>query len=202
VLAVGNQEPESLRSFECAGSRFIRNPWGADARAAVQHLAESGGAALLVGTGLTMVDLALSLDAAGHTGRIIALSRRGLVPRGHADYEPVTVEKEEVPTGNVRVLWRWLRRRGAEVGWRAAIDSLRPHSHPLWQSLSGDEQRRFLRHARPWWDVHRHRIAPEVAATVARMIADAQPAYQAAVNSARRGTVEVLDGAALIITAH
>jgi uncharacterized NAD(P)/FAD-binding protein YdhS len=172
VLAVGNQEPESLRSFEDAGSRFIRNPWGADARAAVQHLAESGEAALLVGTGLTMVDLALSLDAAGHTGRIIALSRRGLVPRGHADYEPVTVEKEEVPTGNVRVLWRWLRRRGAEVGWRAAIDSLRPHSHPLWQSLSGDEQRRFLRHARPWWDVHRHRIAPEVAATVARMIAD------------------------------
>jgi UrcA family protein len=33
-------------------------------------------------------------------------------------------------------------------------------------------------------------------------IADAQPAYQAAVNSARHGTVEVLEGAALIITAH
>jgi uncharacterized NAD(P)/FAD-binding protein YdhS len=70
------------------------------------------------------------------------------------------------------VLWRWLRRRGAEVGWRAAVDSLRPHSHAIWQSLSADEQRRFLRHARPWWDVHRHRIAPEVAATVARLVVE------------------------------
>ena len=59
-----------------------------------------------------------------------------------------------------------------EVGWRAAVDSLRPHSHALWQGLDDDEQRRFLRHARPWWDVHRHRIAPEVAATVARMVGD------------------------------
>jgi uncharacterized NAD(P)/FAD-binding protein YdhS len=172
VLAVGNQEPEALSAFQGIGSRFIRNPWGADARAAVQELAESGEAALLVGTGLTMVDLVLSLDAAGHRGRIIALSRRGLVPRGHADYEPLSVEQKEVPTGSVRALWRWLRRRAADVGWRAAIDSLRPHSHPLWQSLGVDQQRRFLRHARPWWDVHRHRIAPEVAATVARMVAD------------------------------
>jgi uncharacterized NAD(P)/FAD-binding protein YdhS len=65
-----------------------------------------------------------------------------------------------------------LRRRGAEVGWRAAVDSLRPYSHPLWQGLNPEQQRRFMRHARPWWDVHRHRIAPEVAATVARMIAE------------------------------
>jgi len=69
-------------------------------------------------------------------------------------------------------MFRWLRKRGAEVGWRAAVDSLRPHSHPLWQNLTGDEQRRFLRHARPWWDVHRHRIAPEVAAIVARAVAE------------------------------
>ncbi|WP_420853427.1 FAD/NAD(P)-binding protein, partial [Sphingomonas segetis] len=63
-------------------------------------------------------------------------------------------------------------RRSAEVGWRAAVDSLRPYSHALWQSLCEGEQERFLRHARPWWDVHRHRIAPEVAATIARMIGE------------------------------
>jgi uncharacterized NAD(P)/FAD-binding protein YdhS len=56
------------------------------------------------------------------------------------------------------------------VGWRAAIDSLRPHSHSIWQSLDTDQQRRFLRHARPWWDVHRHRIAPEVADTIVRLV--------------------------------
>ncbi|MBW8755818.1 MAG: UrcA family protein, partial [Sphingomonadales bacterium] len=50
-----------------------------------------------------------------------------------------------------------------------------------------------------------HRDVPfmqEVRECRSGTVADAQPAYQAAVNSARRGTVEVLDGAALIITAH
>ena len=174
VLAVGNQEPESLRAFASAGSRYIPNPWGAEARSAVEELARSGGSALLVGTGLTMVDLVLSLDAAGHCGQIVALSRRGLIPRGHADFEPAPVELADVPRGSVRALWRWLRRRSAEVGWRAAVDSLRPYSHPLWQSLAQDEQYRFLRHARPWWDVHRHRIAPEVAATIKRLVREGQ----------------------------
>jgi uncharacterized NAD(P)/FAD-binding protein YdhS len=172
VLATGNQEPEGLRAFSDAGSRFIRNPWGCEARAAVAELAAYDGDALLVGTGLTMVDLVLSLDAAGFRGNIVALSRRGLAPRAHSDFEPAPVEEREVPKGSVRTLWRWLRRRGAEVGWRAAIDSLRPHSQRLWQSMGPEEQRRFMRHARPWWDVHRHRIAPEVAATVARLVGE------------------------------
>src|SRR5205823_12985302 len=89
----------------------------------------------------------------------------------HADFAPSPVESGALPPG-LRGLFRWLRRRSAEVGWRAAVDSLRPHSHPAWQGLSPEEQRRFLRHARPWWDVHRHRIAPEVAGTVARMVAE------------------------------
>jgi uncharacterized NAD(P)/FAD-binding protein YdhS len=170
VLAVGNQEPEGLGAFASIGRRFIRNPWGEDARAAVDELTATGGDVLLIGTGLTMVDLVLSLDAAGHRGKIVALSRRGLIPRAHADFTPAPVEGA-LPI-DLRDLVRWLRRRSAEVGWRAAVDSLRPHSHPIWQSLSLAEQRRFLRHVRPWWDVHRHRIAPEVAATVARAIGD------------------------------
>jgi uncharacterized NAD(P)/FAD-binding protein YdhS len=174
ALAVGNQEPDALRAFAGAGDHFINNPWAADSRAAVAELANSGGSALLVGTGLTMVDLVLSLDAAGHRGRIVALSRRGQAPRAHADSEPVAVEWDALPHGNLRALWRWLRKRSAEVGWRAAVDSLRPHSHGLWQSLDAGQQRRFLRHARPWWDVHRHRIAPEVADTIARLVGEGQ----------------------------
>jgi uncharacterized NAD(P)/FAD-binding protein YdhS len=171
VLATGNQPPERLRVFEEAGERFINNPWGPDAAAAIEELARTGGDALLVGTGLTMVDTVLSLDEAGHRGRIVALSRRGQMPRAHGDLTPAPVSEGEVPRGNVLALWRWLRRRSGEVGWRAGVDSLRPYSHALWQAFSAAEQRRFIRHARPWWDVHRHRIAPEVAERLRALIA-------------------------------
>ena len=170
VLAIGNQPPEPLPLGQ-GSARVINNPWGAEALAAVEDLAASHEDVLLVGTGLTMVDAVLSLDAAGHRGRIVGLSRRGLIPRGHAEFTPAPVEAEDVPHGNVRSLWRWLRHRGAQVGWRAAIDALRPHSQWLWQSLPPGEQKRFARHARPWWDVHRHRIAPEVAQQLHDMVA-------------------------------
>jgi uncharacterized NAD(P)/FAD-binding protein YdhS len=171
VLAIGNQAPEPMRVAEgISPERFIGDPWGPEARAAVERLAQSGGDAFILGTGLTMVDLTLSLDAAGHRGRILALSRRGLIPRAHADYAPAPVELENVPQGNVLALWRWLRRRSAEHGFRAAVDSLRPHSQTLWQELPLPEQRRFLRHAWPWWSVHRHRIAPEVAKRIEEMV--------------------------------
>ena len=193
VLAIGNQEPEGLRVFAGAERQFISNPWGKEAQAAVLQLAESGEPALLVGTGLTMVDLVLSLNAAGHGGKIFALSRRGLIPRGHADFEAAPIGLDEVPAGSLRELWRWLRRRSADVGWRAAIDSLRPHSHALWQGLDVDQQRRFLRHARPWWDVHRHRIAPQVADTIMWMIAEGRLEIAAGRILAGRDTGDALE---------
>ncbi|HVE02059.1 MAG TPA: FAD/NAD(P)-binding protein [Sphingomicrobium sp.] len=180
VLAIGNQEPDRLHKFEAAGERFINNPWAADARSAIEDLVENDGDALIVGTGLTMIDLVLSLDAAGFRGSIVALSRRGQIPRSHADFEPAPVEESDLPAGDLIGLWRWLRHRAAKVGWRAAVDSLRPHSHSLWQSFDEDRQRRFLRHARAWWDVHRHRIAPDVARAIANMVADGRLQIMAA----------------------
>ena len=171
VLASGNQEPGTLRAFAGLGSHYIANPWGNQAQAAVRELAESGESTLIVGTGLTMIDLVLSLEAAGYDGRIVAISRRGQIPRAHADVEDAPIERDELPHGSLREMMRWLRRRTAVAGWRAAVDSLRPHSHPLWQGLAPHEQQRFLRHARPWWDVHRHRIAPEVARVITQMVA-------------------------------
>ena len=163
VLAIGNQPPEPM-PFGRGSPRVINNPWGAEALAAVEDLAQTNEDVMLVGTGLTMVDAVLSLEAAGHGGRIVALSRRGLMPRGHVDdMVPAPIEEDQVPRGNVRTLWRWLRKRGAEVGWRSAVDALRPHTHWIWTGLPLEEKKRFSRHARPWWDVHRHRIAPEVA---------------------------------------
>ncbi|MEO8455529.1 MAG: FAD/NAD(P)-binding protein [Sphingomicrobium sp.] len=193
VLAVGNQEPGPLSAFAGIGDRFVSDPWGSSARKAVEDLAASGDPTLLIGTGLTMVDLVLSLNAAGHQGRIIALSRRGLVPHSHADYAEAPIEAHEVPSGDLRALFRWLRRRSAEVGWRAAVDSLRPHTQSLWQSLDQQEQLRFLRHARAWWDVRRSRIAPEVASTIAALIGEGRLEIMAGRAVSARDTGEALE---------
>ena len=171
VLAIGNQRPGNLQAFEDAGPNYVASPWGSRASTAVRDAAETGGNVMLIGTGLTMIDLVLSLEAAGHDGKVVAISRRGQVPRAHTDHDPAPASPEELPQGSLREMVRWVRRRSAVSGWRAAVDSLRPHSHPLWQSLSPQDQSRFLRHARPWWDVHRHRIAPEVSRIVAGMVA-------------------------------
>ena len=175
VLAIGNQGPAPLAVAQgISAERFINNPWGPEARAADERLAGSDRPVLLVGTGLTAVDHILSLDANGHRGRITALSRRGQLPRGHVPYEEAPVAAEEVPMGNVLQLWRWLRRRTGQGSWRAAVDALRPHSSAIWQAFGEKEQRRFLRHAWPWWSVHRHRIATEVAARIKALVGSGQ----------------------------
>jgi uncharacterized NAD(P)/FAD-binding protein YdhS len=191
VLANGNQPPEPMRVGEGADpALFINNPWGGEAKAAVERLVASGGDALILGTGLTMVDMVLSLAAAGHRGRIVALSRRGQVPRAHAPHDAVPVEWDDVPQGNVRTLMRWLRARSGTGSWRGAVDSLRPHAQALWRSLGPAQQDRFLRHARPYWDVHRHRIAPQVAGQLKDLIA----AGQLEVVAGRLQSVEAADG--------
>jgi uncharacterized NAD(P)/FAD-binding protein YdhS len=170
VLAMGNQAPAGLDTLSSLGSHYVANPWGVEARRAIGDASAED--VLIVGTGLTMVDTVLSLDQAGFSGRIVALSRRGLIPRAHGRTEPAPVALDALPKSSLHALLRWLRDRSARVGWRAAVESLRPHSQALWQGLPLAEQRRFLRHARPWWDVHRHRIAPQVARRIAELVAE------------------------------
>jgi uncharacterized NAD(P)/FAD-binding protein YdhS len=171
ALAQGNQAPQAPPYARGIDEKyFVNDPWSEEGRAAIVRAAASGGDVLLIGTGLTMVDMVLTLDEVRLRGRITAVSRRGQAPRAHADHGSAPVALEEVPQGSLKRLWRWLLDRAASVGWRAAVDSLRPHSQALWQSWSSSEQRRFLRHARPWWDVHRHRIAPEVGGRIKRLV--------------------------------
>lgn len=169
VLALGNEAPAVPPGLDALP--LLSNPWSPEAIAALDHAAAQGSDLLLVGTGLTMVDVLLSLDARGYAGRVVAVSRRGLIPRAHAPHEAVPVAAADLPLGNLLALWRWVRARARLAGFRAAIDSLRPHSILLWQALPGGERRRFLRHVRPWWDVHRHRLAPGPAARVSELIA-------------------------------
>lgn len=124
---------------------------------------------LLIGSGLTMVDTVITLLDQGHTGPIHAISRRGLLPRAHGAGEPPATPLPLPDRLDVRTLFRHLRQQVATAiakgqDWRPIIDSLRPRTQALWQGLTLSDKARFLRHARPWWDVHRHRMAPAIAA--------------------------------------
>ena len=173
VLAPGNQAPDALPFARDLPERlFAADPWGPAGRAATAEAVDSGGDVLVIGSGLSMIDVALSLDAAGHRGKLVAVSRRGQRPRVHLETMSAVPSSDAAPTGSLRALFRWVRERSSACEWRDAVDSVRPRTHELWQSLSLDDQRRFMRHARPWWDVHRHRIAPRAGAIVERMIAE------------------------------
>ena len=123
---------------------------------------------LLVGTGLTMVDVVVSLLDAGHRGPIQAISRRGLMPQPHVAgrHAPFALpEAYPVPLSHhLQHLRREARKATAQgIPSQAIMDSVRHWVQEIWCRASEAERRRFLRHARPWWDIHRHRIAPAVA---------------------------------------
>jgi uncharacterized NAD(P)/FAD-binding protein YdhS len=172
ALAQGNQPPAPLKIRGLEGSALVADdPWSDEGRLLAERAAAAQLPVLIVGTGLTMVDIVLTLEAAGHDAPVTAVSRRGLLPRGHVEAPAPALDGGEAPPG-LCARWRWVRERiAAGDDWRTRVDSLRPRTAELWQGLSETDRRRFMRHARPWWDVHRHRIAPEVSQQLKERIA-------------------------------
>lgn len=162
VLACGNLP----MNRPCDGI-VHHNPWPA---AALEGL-KPNQPVLIVGTGLTMVDIVLALKSRGFPGPVTALSRRGLLPQNHVliPHPWPTPSFTSVQHASATKLFHAVRAqiRAAEeqgIGWRAVIDSLRPVTAELWCGLPLAEQSRFLRHARAYWDVVRHRMAAPAAA--------------------------------------
>lgn len=179
VLALGNfppaDPPVADRTFY-QDSRYIRNPWSGQALTAI----DPEQPLLLIGSGLTMVDWAVALHQQGFRHPIYVVSRRGLLPHAHQPTQPyaLTLGPSEFPQ-TIRAGLRWLRQEiewAQQQGsnWRAVIDGLRPHTQAIWKTLSPVEQQRFLRHVRPYWEVHRHRVAPQIAETVNHLVHSGQ----------------------------
>lgn len=120
----------------------------------------------MLGSGLTMIDQVMSLRERGHRGKIHVLSRHGLVPLPHQTPRSDAAEPAILPgVGPLSAMMRRLREASmAASDWRSVVDGIRPVTQALWQSLSLDERSRFLRHVNAWWNIHRHRVAPEIRA--------------------------------------
>lgn len=168
VLAIGNlppSPPDNLDPEALPPGTYVADPWDG----AIADDLTNEDTVLIVGTGLTMVDAVLLLDNRSFRGRIVALSRRGLLPRAHAEGAVVPGTLSERPAVEAVALLREIRDRARKVGWRTAVDELRPYNQAMWLAATDAQKERFLRHMRPWWEVHRHRIAPPVADRLRRL---------------------------------
>jgi uncharacterized NAD(P)/FAD-binding protein YdhS len=170
VLATGNPAGAQLAAVPAVlrgHPGYVADPWRDGALDGIPVDAR----VLLIGAGLTAIDVALTLTADGRRrAPIVAVSRRGQLPLAHtvAAAPPAVPALDDCAT--LRDIVRAVRSSADEAGdWRAVVDGLRPHLDQLWVAFTAAEQEAFLRHlARPW-ECHRHRMAPSVAARVAEL---------------------------------
>ena len=163
VLATGNQPPGTFPSSSPLrhDPRYRSDPWSEW----LSRLPPPGGRVVLLGTGLTMVDIVLTLQSIGWDGEILAVSRNGSLPKSHfrgiAYDNFLPADAESLGLAGLRQLVKKHcdRLRQMSQNPAIAIDKLRPHTQRLWRSLSTDDKREFIRHDASEWNATRHRIA-------------------------------------------
>ena len=175
VLALGNPGPARLPALQGlrGTSGYVSDPWSAWPEV---KPAMAPRRVLLLGTGLTMADVALRLAFCGpEPPEILALSRRGRLPQPQTAFNRAALPNDAVATiraaGSLRELVRVVRTLCRQVGgdWREVISAVRKIAPRLWAGLSIADKQRFLRHVRPIWDVHRHRLPPAAAVELQRL---------------------------------
>ncbi|HET7349348.1 MAG TPA: FAD/NAD(P)-binding protein [Marmoricola sp.] len=171
VLALGNPPPRRQPRFEHLAPRYVADPWAADLRELVPARSE----VLVVGTGLTMVDVAAQFRRDSPGTRVTAVSRSGLLPevhrpatsRLHDIFDPGSPSSLDDLVAGVRARIRELQ--AGDGDWRDVVDSLRACANRQWQALTPQDQDRFVADVARRWETARHRMAPDVATHVRAM---------------------------------
>jgi uncharacterized NAD(P)/FAD-binding protein YdhS len=170
VLAFGQFPPAPLKPMAGLEERpwYVDDPWS---QAAVAPL-PPGGQALLVGTGLSAVDVAIALlDDAG-AGHVVMASRSGKLPMPQLTTAPYRdwLDPAAAPLRMSELLRRFRAEvKASKLDARAVLDAMRPHVPELWQRLPWVERRRFLRHLRSRWEAVRNRLPQPTAARFAEL---------------------------------
>lgn len=171
VIATGN--PPVADPHWPAGERFIPDFWAW--RLAGGRFDNPAAPVVIVGSGLSAVDAVLSLRADGYRGVITAVSPHGRFPTAHAGdvyaypnahMMIAAMMNNRTARGYLRIVRAHIRAHN-DVQWRAIVNALRERTVMLWQALPLVERARFMRHLFSYWNSHRHRMAPEIAAQLA-----------------------------------
>jgi uncharacterized NAD(P)/FAD-binding protein YdhS len=148
---------------------LVRDPWAQLPTLPVEDF-DPGATIVIAGTGLTMCDAVVSLRQRGFQGALLAVSRRALLPQVQGVFvDGFDLLRGQPLPGTARHLLRRVREAvGRASDWREALDATRLALPQLWQALPMAERRRALHRLRPFWDVHRFRMAPQVDALLRR----------------------------------
>lgn len=170
VLALGNPPARRTR-LGSSHAQVVDDPWAAGALDAIT----SDDRVLLVGTGLTTVDVALTLARSRPGIELTAVSRHGLLPRRHSSISVNPKPRVLPEICTLRELVRLVRGHVSTAeqsgeDWRSVIDGVRPSLSEIWQRLSRSDRESFMRHIARRWEIHRHRMAPQVAGKVQQLI--------------------------------
>jgi uncharacterized NAD(P)/FAD-binding protein YdhS len=176
VLALGNPPPASPPALDALlrSSRYSEDPWTAPSSC------RPGETLLVIGTSLTMADVVSATSVSCNDNVTIhAISRHGLLPPSQTAFRHAPCEGDSAAllreaSFSVRRLMRSIRRLAVATqrqggDWREAVTFVRNIAPALWSRLPLREQRRFLRHVRAYWDVHRHRLPQETLAQIEQM---------------------------------
>jgi uncharacterized NAD(P)/FAD-binding protein YdhS len=170
ILATGNQPP-AVPFRATPSERIVADPWAPDALDGIGPQASL----LLVGSGLTMIDILLAVGAKGHAGPIHVVSRHGLLPHAHrpgGSWRPVLAAGVS-PRQALRIIRAHVRDAQSQgIPWQRVFDAVRPSVAAIWHNWSLGQRAQFLRHLRAIWDVHRHRMSERVAAVVERLMTE------------------------------
>lgn len=176
VIATGNPMPEIPAPLQplIGSDRLIVNPYDPaklDAIARNERV-------LIVGSGLTSADVVATLDRRGHLGPILTMARRGLrsQPYGSSQIRAgldFTKPAHRSLVGLLRHVRAAVRDAAARgESWQPVINLLRKQGQTIWAALDQTERARFTRHLQVYWDIHRHRVAPQIAAVLDAKLAD------------------------------
>jgi uncharacterized NAD(P)/FAD-binding protein YdhS len=192
VLAVGNLNRSLLNGIST--DQITRSPYSQESYKGISQAREIA----LIGSGLTAVDVVIEAEERGFKGSYTMLSRHARLPLPHdaPSYAPkVAIDSRlsvasELCSRSLRSLCAWVRDEAEKLGSsQPVINAMRPHLQEVWQQMPAHDKKRFLRHLRSIWEVHRHRIP----ATHSELLTRLQSNNRLTLTRARISSVKALN---------
>ncbi|THK37848.1 hypothetical protein EHS39_12425 [Ensifer sp. MPMI2T] len=133
--------------------------------------------AVLLGSGIRVVDQLFQMRDGGYAGTVTLLSRHGFLPQTHTRLSAAPSFPVDPMPSSLREIVRFVRKACTDAeakgqSWQSAMNGLRRRARSLWQALPAREKRQFNRHLRAIYDSHRNRLPAAVHARLQQELAE------------------------------